>query len=83
MPLHELPSPASVQYPRQTPLKLTLPKLALYPYERSGISTNFNTMPNNNHNINTDRPWLDSSFERPQETVAIHRGGTVLKFKLG
>lgn len=83
MPLHELPAPIPAQYPRQTPLKLTLPKLALYPYERNSVPPDFNSVPNNNHTVNLDRPWLDSPYDRPQETVAIHRGGTVLKFKLG
>lgn len=26
---------------------------------------------------------LDWDYKRPEETIAIHRGGTILKFKLG
>lgn len=83
MPVHE--PPLSVKYPRQSPLKLTLPKPALYPYERT---TNFSeqssassTVPHNNIEHQWSLPVLP--FDRPQETVAIHRGGAVLKFKLG
>lgn len=27
--------------------------------------------------------WSSPSFCRPEETTAVHRGGAVLKFKLG
>lgn len=83
MPVHEPPLP--VKYARQSQLKLTLPKPALYPYERT---SNFSeqgptssVMPNNNIEHQWGLPVIP--FSRPQETVAIHRGGTVLKFKLG
>lgn len=65
-------------------LKLTLPKPATFPYERSN--------PNNTQVVfnNQPLPSMDNSqlwnlpFDsRPQETVAEYKGGTVLKFKLG
>ncbi|KAJ8914763.1 hypothetical protein NQ315_013266 [Exocentrus adspersus] len=83
MPLHEPSLP--MKYSRQSSLKLTLPKPALYPYSRT---TNFpehsstsSIIPNNSSQHHWGLPNLP--FDRPQETVAIHRGGTILKFKLG
>ncbi|XP_028135953.1 lysine-specific demethylase 7B-like isoform X2 [Diabrotica virgifera virgifera] len=85
MPLSELPqTPTSApKYSRQSPLKLTLPKVAMYPYERSsGTSSEEIPVIDPTKTLNNEE-WLNVSRTRPIETVAIHRGGTVLKFKLG
>lgn len=79
MPLHELPPPTPEHYPPKPPLKLTLPKLAMYPYDRPGSKTQYNQVSSTSSNPDE---WLPL-FDRPQETVAIHRGGTILKFRLG
>lgn len=79
MPLHELPSPTPEIYPPKPPLKLTLPKLAMYPYDRIGTKTQYNQVSSTSSSADE---WLPL-FDRPQETVAIHRGGTILKFRLG
>jgi lysine-specific demethylase PHF8 len=71
-----LPEPKIVEYARPPPLKLTLPKPVTYPYERSNFveqRINFD---------NTEQNWR-SQFSRPEQTTAVHRGGAVLKFKLG
>ncbi|KAL1492649.1 hypothetical protein ABEB36_010877 [Hypothenemus hampei] len=62
-------------------LKLTLPKPATFPYKKS----------NSNAMILSSQPLpsMENShlwnlpLNRPQETVAEYKGGTVLKFKLG
>lgn len=84
MPLNELPPPPAtpIKYSRQSSLKLTLPKPAMYPYERSGTSADDPALVPTGRPLDTQH-WLNMPFDRPQETVAIHRGGTVLKFKLG
>ncbi|XP_066152818.1 histone lysine demethylase PHF8-like [Euwallacea fornicatus] len=65
-------------------LKLSLPKPATYPYERS--NANGNQLPNYNSqplpSMHNSHLW-NLPFDRPQETVAEYKGGTVLKFKLG
>lgn len=40
-------------------------------------------MPFANANTKPKQKWNGTEFVRPEETIAIHRGGTVLKFKLG
>ncbi|KAK5639176.1 hypothetical protein RI129_011668 [Pyrocoelia pectoralis] len=63
---------------QQPRIKLTLPKPAMYPYENMSSCNIFAT----NQDIET--PWDGSpQFCRPEETTAVHRGGAVLKFKLG
>ncbi|VEN33490.1 unnamed protein product [Callosobruchus maculatus] len=72
----DMPPPAKYPKQVQSPLKLTLPKPLLYPYNQ--MTTDQGT------NISSSQEeWHDDSMIRPQETVAIHRGGTVLKFKIG
>ncbi|KAF7273696.1 hypothetical protein GWI33_013608 [Rhynchophorus ferrugineus] len=64
-------------------IKLTLPKPTTFPYERSG--TEASPMVFNNQalpSIENNQLW-NQIFERPQETVAEYKGGTILKFKLG
>ncbi|CAH1153396.1 unnamed protein product [Phaedon cochleariae] len=81
MPIHDV-SPVS-KYPRQVPLKLTLPKPAMYPYDNMNASSEHSSGVGNIVGIEQPQ-WLQSAYDsRPQETIAIHRGGTVLKFKLG
>ncbi|XP_019760459.1 histone lysine demethylase PHF8 isoform X2 [Dendroctonus ponderosae] len=69
-----------------TDLKVTLPKPATFPYDRS-VSNSHD--PNQTVFNSQPLPSMDNShlwnvpFERPQETVAEYKGGTVLKFKLG
>ncbi|XP_056646362.1 lysine-specific demethylase 7B-like [Diorhabda sublineata] len=85
MPLHELPPPPAspVKYSHQSPLKLTLPKPAMYPYERSVTAAESQpSVIDETRSLGTPQ-WLNMPFDRPQETVAIHRGGTVMKIKLG
>lgn len=48
----------------------------MYPYENMSVLKSFS--PNN-----PNSEWNSPSFCRPEETTAIHRGGAVLKFKLG
>ncbi|CAH1955521.1 unnamed protein product [Acanthoscelides obtectus] len=74
-PIVEMPPP--VKYPKQvqSPLKLTLPKPLLYPYDQMNLTSG-------QANISQEG-WPGNDVIRPQETVAIHRGGTVLKFKIG
>ncbi|KAF5283043.1 hypothetical protein FQR65_LT14104 [Abscondita terminalis] len=62
----------------QPRIKLTLPKPAMYPYENS---SRCNTLPPKDtlEGVN----WESPSFCRPEQTTAVHRGGAVLKFKLG
>ncbi|RZC33738.1 lysine-specific demethylase 7B [Asbolus verrucosus] len=72
-----LPEPKIVEYSRQPPLKLTLPKPATYPYDRSNFVEQRINLENNEQN------WESPQFSRPEQTTAIHRGGAVLKFKLG
>lgn len=87
MPL-DIPPP--VKYQKHTPLKLTLPKAAVYPFETPSSTTS--NMQGSVINNNSDEQWLapiNPKTPMPddagilQETVAIHRGGTVLKFKFG
>ncbi|XP_030746234.1 histone lysine demethylase PHF8-like [Sitophilus oryzae] len=62
-------------------LKLTLPKPATFPYERTNagpVAYNNQALPS----MGNSQIW-NQIFERPQETVAEYKGGTVLKFKLG
>ncbi|EFA11284.1 lysine-specific demethylase 7B [Tribolium castaneum] len=62
-------------YARQPPLKLSLPKPVTYPYDRPNFME---------QRINVEeQSWLSPQFSRPEQTTAIHRGGAVLKFKLG
>ncbi|KAK4871652.1 hypothetical protein RN001_015776 [Aquatica leii] len=62
----------------QPRIKLTLPKPAMYPYENMSTCNSF--APNDT----LERiDWETPSFCRPEQTTAIHRGGAVLKFKLG
>ncbi|XP_050314643.1 histone lysine demethylase PHF8-like isoform X2 [Anthonomus grandis grandis] len=67
-------------------LKLTLPKPATFPYERSNMTKlppvvyNDNPLPSMDNNQMWSLPFSD----RSQESVAPEcKGGTVLKFKLG
>lgn len=39
--------------------------------------------PYESNNMKDKQNWNGTEFVRPEETIAIHRGGTVLKFKLG
>ncbi|CAH0562106.1 unnamed protein product [Brassicogethes aeneus] len=66
---------AMVKYPKPG-IKVTLPKPAVIPYE------NTNTLLNDGPD-GDQLGWGVPNFERPEETIAIHRGGTVLKFKIG
>lgn len=72
-----MPEPQLPDYQMQPPLKLTLPKPATYPYERSNFLEQRLTLSND------EQIWGSSEFSRPEQTTAIHRGGAVLKFKLG
>ncbi|XP_018325995.1 lysine-specific demethylase 7B isoform X2 [Agrilus planipennis] len=68
------PVPEITKPPVTSPIKLTLPKTAMYPYERLSAS-------------NMEAPSHSGSFwgnsGRQEQTTAVHRGGAVLKFKLG
>lgn len=75
----QLPASTPELCPSKPPLKLTLPKLAMYPYDRPGSKTQYNQVSSTSSSTEEWMPF----FDRPQETVAIHRGGTVLKFRLG
>ncbi|KAF5276696.1 hypothetical protein FQA39_LY06500 [Lamprigera yunnana] len=59
-------------------IKLTLPKPAMYPYENIPSYEPFDT-----DDMSKDPSWNSPSFCRPEQTTAVHRGGAVLKIKLG
>ncbi|KAL3289651.1 hypothetical protein HHI36_023060 [Cryptolaemus montrouzieri] len=68
-----LPPTPKPEYARPSPLKLTLPKTNVFPYETNSIPQPLQL---------TSSTW-DPGYPRPEETTAIHRGGTVLKIKFG
>ncbi|KAJ8951461.1 hypothetical protein NQ318_006894 [Aromia moschata] len=79
MPIHE---PSPVKYPRQSPLKLTLPKPALYPYERTSTISEQSSTSSTRTSSSSEQHW-GTILNVPRKQLAIHRGGAVLKFKLG
>ncbi|XP_060515940.1 histone lysine demethylase PHF8-like [Cylas formicarius] len=80
-----------MKYPKINPnpnIKLTIPKPVTFPYVRSAADSSllfgnqeqvFNIQ--NSQNSDNVQFW-NLPFDRPQETVAEYKGGTVLKFKL-
>ena len=65
-----------VEYSRPSPLKLTLPKPVTFPYDgRNFVEQRIS--------LDNEQTWDGSQFSRPEQTTAVHRGGAVLKFKLG
>lgn len=71
-----MPEPKIVNYSPQPPLKLTLPKSIGFPFEQPNYL-------DQRINLENEQHWDTSEFARPEQTTAIHRGGAVLKFKLG
>lgn len=71
-----MPEPKIVNYSPQSPLKMTLPKPMGFPFEQSNYL-------DQRINLGNEQPWETSEFARPEQTTAIHRGGAVLKIKLG
>ncbi|KAK9889303.1 hypothetical protein WA026_004584 [Henosepilachna vigintioctopunctata] len=69
-----LPPPPKPEYAKQSPIKLTLPKANVFPYETSSLPQPLQL---------TTATWDPPGYSRPEETTAIHRGGTVLKIKFG
>ncbi|XP_044764906.1 lysine-specific demethylase 7B-like [Coccinella septempunctata] len=68
------PPPTKTEYAQNSPLKLSLPKAIVFPYEMDHLPQPLQL---------TSSAWDPQNFSRPEETTAIHRGGTVLKIKLG
>ncbi|KRT83807.1 PHD finger motif containing protein [Oryctes borbonicus] len=61
----------------QPRIKLTLPKPSTFSCDPPVISKQEPV------NTNLDQSWPPNLLFRPEQTTAVHRGGTVLKFKLG
>lgn len=58
-------------------MKLSIPNTVTYQYDRPNFVEQRIKVENDGQN------WMAPQFSRPEQTTAIHRGGAVLKFKLG
>ncbi|GJQ66960.1 hypothetical protein Trydic_g21906 [Trypoxylus dichotomus] len=61
----------------QPRIKLTLPKPSTFSCDSPVIPKQESV------DTNLDQSWSQNLLLRPEQTTAVHRGGTVLKFKLG
>ncbi|XP_045482030.1 lysine-specific demethylase 7B-like [Harmonia axyridis] len=68
------PPPTNTEYAESSPIKLTLPKNDVFPYEMDVLPQPLQL---------TSSSWDMEDLSRPEETTAVHTGGTVLKIKLG